>query len=136
MRSSVGFRCLTFELRGSPAAWRAGQQAQNGAQAPALDGQCDMPLGLPLERRVRPHTRRPVLPCVPGLCEVHRMRTNIEIDDNLMKDALRATGVKTKREAVEMGLKTLVQLQAQEKARDLRGKITWEGNLDAMRTDR
>jgi Arc/MetJ family transcription regulator len=53
-----------------------------------------------------------------------------------MKDALRATGAKTKREAVEMGLRTLVQLQAQEKARDLRGKITWEGNLDAMRTDR
>jgi Arc/MetJ family transcription regulator len=64
------------------------------------------------------------------------MRTNIEIDDKLMKDALRATGAKTKREAVEMGLRTLVQLQAQEKARDLRGKITWEGNLDATRTDR
>lgn len=63
------------------------------------------------------------------------MRTNIEIDDKLMKDALRATGAKTKREAVELGLKTLVQLQAQEKARQLRGKITWEGDLGAMRTD-
>jgi Arc/MetJ family transcription regulator len=64
------------------------------------------------------------------------MRTNIEIDDKLMKDALKATGAKTKREAVELGLKTLVQLRAQEKARELRGKITWEGDLNAMRTDR
>lgn len=63
------------------------------------------------------------------------MRTNIEIDDKLMKDALKATGAKTKKEAVELGLKTLVQLLAQEKARELRGKIAWEGDLDAMRTD-
>ena len=77
-----------------------------------------------------------VLPCVPGSREVHKVRTNIEIDDKLMKDALKVTGAKTKREAVELGLKTLVQLRAQEKARDLRGKITWEGDLDAMRTDR
>ncbi len=64
------------------------------------------------------------------------MRTNIEIDDKLMKDALMATGAKTKREAVELGLKTLVQLRAQEKARALKGKITWEGDLDSMRTDK
>lgn len=63
------------------------------------------------------------------------MRTNIEIDDKLMKQALAVTGVRTKREAVELGLKTLLQLRAQEKARALRGKITWEGDLDAMRTD-
>jgi Arc/MetJ family transcription regulator len=64
------------------------------------------------------------------------MRTNIEIDDQLMKDALRASGTKTKREAVELGLKTLIQLRAQEKARELKGKISWEGDLNAMRTDR
>ena len=64
------------------------------------------------------------------------MRTTIDIDDQLMKDTLKATGAKTKREAVELGLKTLVQLRAQEKARELKGKITWEGDLDAMRTDR
>ncbi len=64
------------------------------------------------------------------------MRTNIEIDDKLMKDALKATGVKTKREAVELGLKTLVQLRAQEKVRQLKGKITWEGDLNTMRADR
>jgi len=64
------------------------------------------------------------------------MRTNIEIEDKLMKDALRATGAKTKREAVELGLRTLVQLRAQEKARELKGRITWEGDLTSMRTDR
>ena len=64
------------------------------------------------------------------------MRTNIEIDDKLMKDALRATGVKTKRDVVELGLRTLVQLRAQEKARELKGRITWEGDLEAVRTDR
>jgi Arc/MetJ family transcription regulator len=64
------------------------------------------------------------------------MRTNIVIDDKLMKDALRATGAKTKREAVEMGLKTLVDLRRQEQARQLRGKIMWEGDLDDMRTDK
>ena len=64
------------------------------------------------------------------------MRTNIEIDDKLMKDALRATGAKTKKEAVELGLRTLLDLRIQEKARELRGKITWEGDLNAMRTDK
>ena len=64
------------------------------------------------------------------------MRTNIVIDEKLMKDALRSTGAKTKREAVELGLRTLVQLTRQEKARQLRGKITWEGSLDAMRSDK
>ncbi len=64
------------------------------------------------------------------------MRTNIEIDDKLMKDALRATGAKTKKEAVELGLRTLLDLRAQEKARELRGNIPWEGDLNALRTDR
>lgn len=64
------------------------------------------------------------------------MRTNIVIDDKLMKDALRATGAKTKREVVERGLKTLVDLRKQEQARQLRGKITWEGDLEEMRTGR
>jgi Arc/MetJ family transcription regulator len=77
-----------------------------------------------------------VLLCVPKISTVHSMRTNIEIDDKLMKDALRATGAKTKKEAVELGLRTLLDLRAQEKARELRGKITWEGDLNAMRTDK
>jgi Arc/MetJ family transcription regulator len=63
------------------------------------------------------------------------MRTNIEIDDQLMSDALRLTGARTKREAVEMGLRTLLRLRRQEEIRRFRGKLQWEGDLDAMRTD-
>ena len=64
------------------------------------------------------------------------MRTNIEFDDKLLKDALRYTGAKTKREAVELGLRTLVQLGKQVEVRKMRGKLQWEGDLDAMRADK
>lgn len=64
------------------------------------------------------------------------MRTNIVIDDALMADTLRATGLKTKREAVELGLRTLVRLRKQANLRRLRGKLAWQGDLDAMRRDR
>jgi Arc/MetJ family transcription regulator len=63
------------------------------------------------------------------------MRTNIVIDEKLMKDALRLTGLKTKREAVELGLRTIVRLRKQEGIRRFRGKLPWRGDLDAMRTD-
>jgi Arc/MetJ family transcription regulator len=63
------------------------------------------------------------------------MRTNIVIDDKLMKEALRLTGLRTKREAVELGLRTVVRLRKQEKIRRFRGKLKWQGDLDAMRTD-
>lgn len=62
------------------------------------------------------------------------MRTNIVIDDELMDQALKLTGVKTKREAVELGLKTLVRLCKQEQIKSLRGKLQWEGDLEAMRS--
>ena len=64
------------------------------------------------------------------------MRTNIVIDDRLMAETLRATGLRTKREAVEEGLRTLLRLSRQSELRKLRGKLKWRGNLDAMRTDR
>lgn len=64
------------------------------------------------------------------------MRTNIVIDDELMKLALRATGLRTKREAVELGLRTLVRLRRQREIRRFRGRLHWEGDLDAMRLDR
>lgn len=64
------------------------------------------------------------------------MRTNIVIDDALMDDALQATGLKTKREAVELGLRTLVRLDAQAKIKRFRGELDWQGNLDAMRSER
>jgi Arc/MetJ family transcription regulator len=65
-----------------------------------------------------------------------QMRTNIVIDDVLMRDALKVTGLKTKREAVEMGLRTLLRLRKQEDVRKFRGKLHWEGNLDEMRNDK
>jgi Arc/MetJ family transcription regulator len=61
------------------------------------------------------------------------MRTNIVIDDKLMRDALRATGLKTKREAVELGLRTLLRLRKQAEIRRLRGKLDWRGDLEKMR---
>ena len=64
------------------------------------------------------------------------MRTNIVIDDKLMNETLRLTGLKTKREAVELGLQTLLRLRQQEEIRGLRGKLDWQGNLEEMRTDR
>jgi Arc/MetJ family transcription regulator len=68
--------------------------------------------------------------------EVHIMRTNIVIDDKLMRDTLRATGLKTKREAVEEGLRSLLRLKRQAEIRKLRGKLNWQGDWDAMRRDR
>ena len=64
------------------------------------------------------------------------MRTNIVIDDKLMRDTLRATGLGTKREAVELGLRTLLRLTKQAEIRRLRGKLDWQGDLEEMRSDR
>ncbi|MEJ2618679.1 MAG: type II toxin-antitoxin system VapB family antitoxin [Candidatus Thiodiazotropha sp.] len=61
------------------------------------------------------------------------MRTNIVIDDDLMAQALKATGLETKKDVVEQGLKLLVKRSKQQSIRSLRGKIKWEGNLDEMR---
>lgn len=63
------------------------------------------------------------------------MHTTIEIDDELMTQALQATGLSTKKEVVEQGLKLLVKRQKQQAIRSLRGKIKWEGNLDEMRSN-
>ena len=64
------------------------------------------------------------------------MRTNVVIDDDLMESALKASGIKTKKDAIEEGLKLLVQLKTQEKIKGLRGKLKWSGNLNEMRLDR
>jgi Arc/MetJ family transcription regulator len=63
------------------------------------------------------------------------MRTNIVIDDELLAAAMRVSGLKTKREIVELGLRTLLRLREQENIRRYRGKLAWSGDLDAMRTD-
>jgi Arc/MetJ family transcription regulator len=64
------------------------------------------------------------------------MRTNIEIDDELMTEALRLTGLKTKRAVVDAGLRILVRLKKQEDILHLAGKVQWEGNLDESRQGR
>ncbi|MBW7862429.1 MAG: type II toxin-antitoxin system VapB family antitoxin [Rhodocyclaceae bacterium] len=64
------------------------------------------------------------------------MRTNIVIDDDLMDEALKATGLKTKKEAVELGLKTLIKLKNQAAIKRFRGKLNWEGDLAELRAAR
>ena len=64
------------------------------------------------------------------------MRTNIVIDDHLMDQALSLSGLKTKKETVEEALKLLISLKSQTRIRNFRGKLNWEGNLEAMRTDK
>ncbi|WP_445665593.1 type II toxin-antitoxin system VapB family antitoxin [Fodinibius sp. AD559] len=63
------------------------------------------------------------------------MRMNVVIDDDLMDEALRVSQLKTKKDAVEEGLKLLVQCKKQENIKDLRGKLHWKGDLEDMRTD-
>ena len=63
------------------------------------------------------------------------MRTNIVIDDALMRQAMQASGARSKREAVELGLRTLVRLQQQAEIRSFRGRLQWEGDLEAQRRD-
>ena len=64
------------------------------------------------------------------------MRTNIDIDEKLMGEAMKASGARTKREAVERGLRALVAIKGQAAIRRLRGKVTWIGDLDASRQAR
>lgn len=73
--------------------------------------------------------------CIDGIIDTHQMRTNITIDDDLMEAAMQATGVKSKKETVELGLQTLVRLYQQQSIRDFKGKLQWDGDLDEMRTD-
>ena len=58
------------------------------------------------------------------------MRTNIEIDEKLIKEAMRATGTTTKRAAVDASLRQTIQLKKQEGIRKLRGKVVWRGHDD------
>lgn len=63
------------------------------------------------------------------------MRTNIVIDDKLMDEAMALTRLETKKAVVEAGLKLLIQIKKQERLKRLRGKLRWDGDLDAMRLD-
>lgn len=62
------------------------------------------------------------------------MRTNILIDDSLMAEVLKVSGAKSKREAVELGLRTLLALKQQERIKQFKGQLKWEGDLDQLRT--
>jgi len=64
------------------------------------------------------------------------MRTNIDIDDDLMRQAMRSSGARTKRAVVEEGLRLLIQTRGQASMRRLRGKVKWEGNLERSRLGR
>ena len=63
------------------------------------------------------------------------MRTNIIIDDDLMKEAMALSNIKTKKAVVEYGLKLLVQIKKQEQIKNLRGKLKWTDDLETMRLD-
>jgi Arc/MetJ family transcription regulator len=64
------------------------------------------------------------------------VRTNIEIDDQLMQQAMRSTGARTKKAVVEAGLRPLVKTHAQTGIRQLRGKVKWHGDLNESRQGR
>jgi Arc/MetJ family transcription regulator len=73
--------------------------------------------------------------CIDSVIDTHHMRTNILIDDDLMEAAMLATGVKSKKDTVELGLQMLVRLHRQQSIRDFKGKLRWDGDLDDMRND-
>jgi Arc/MetJ family transcription regulator len=64
------------------------------------------------------------------------VRTNIDIDDRLMREAMRRSGARTKRAAVEQALRLLIRTRAQTSLRRLRGKVAWEGDLAVSRQGR
>lgn len=64
------------------------------------------------------------------------MRTNIDIDDELMREAMRASGAPTKRATVEQGLRLLIDVGGQRAIRRLRGQVKWRGDLEVSRRDR
>jgi Arc/MetJ family transcription regulator len=64
------------------------------------------------------------------------VRTNIDIDDDLMRQAMRSSGARTKRAVVEEGLRLLIQTRGQASIRRLRGTVRWEGDLEKSRVGR
>jgi Arc/MetJ family transcription regulator len=64
------------------------------------------------------------------------MRTNVVVDDDLMESALKVSGLRTKKDVIEEGLKLLVQVKRQEEIKHFRGKLKWSGNLEEMRLDK
>jgi Arc/MetJ family transcription regulator len=63
------------------------------------------------------------------------MRTNIEIDQKVIDEILEKTNIKTKREAVDLALKEFLRMIKLKELSEMAGKVSWTGDLDAMRTD-
>lgn len=61
------------------------------------------------------------------------MRTNIDINDTLLKEVMKFSKAKTKKAAIDEALKLYVKLAKQKQILDLKGKVNWDGNLDEMR---
>ena len=64
------------------------------------------------------------------------MRVNVEIDSDLMDEALRVSGLRTKRQVIEEGLRLLIRAHQEGKIRRLRGKLNWDSSLDTIRQNR
>ena len=64
------------------------------------------------------------------------MRTNVVIDDELLAEAMRCTGLVTKKAVIDEALSTLVRLRRQTQIRQLRGQLRWEGDLATLREGR
>jgi len=64
------------------------------------------------------------------------MRTNVVLDDDLVESALSLSGFKTKKKAIEEGLKLLIRVHRQEEIKAFRGRLKWAGDLGKMRTDK
>jgi Arc/MetJ family transcription regulator len=62
------------------------------------------------------------------------MRTNIELDDTLVNQAIKLSKLKTKREVVQEALKHYVAFMKKKELLNLKGRVTWEGNLKQMRS--
>jgi|GEM_PF-116664 len=93
-------------------------------------------LGVVLSARILMFIANNLRMCIINVYKLGgNMRTNIVIDDKLMNLALKAGKFNSKREAVENGLKLLIQMNSQKKLLGLEGKIQWEGNLEEMRKD-
>lgn len=63
------------------------------------------------------------------------MRTNIVIDDTLMRNAKQISGLRTKKDTIESALKLFIKVKSQSQIKKFRGKLKWEGDLESMRKD-
>ncbi len=74
--------------------------------------------------------------CITNLGEVMKMRTNIVIDEDLMKKGIHYTGLRTKKELVNLALRELIQRKERKEILRLKGKLHWEGDLEELRRSR